>query len=285
MIHPLAEVSPSAKLGADVTIGPFAVVEDDVEIGDGCQILARSSIKSGTILGKGNIVGEGAVVGGMPQHLNQPENPGGVVIGSGNVIRENVTIHRAFIPDTATTIGNNCLLMVGSHVAHDCIVGNNVVLTNNALLGGHVIVGDRAYLGGGSAVHQHCHIGRVAMIGGLARLDQDVPPFVMVDGESNRIVGLNRVGLRRAGVSPQERSEIKDAYHLIFRTGLNYADLLEALDEQFQDGPAAEYAPFLRAATRGYIRERRDPPKSFRLVREDPATNDAVVVEHVKQAG
>lgn len=285
MIHPLAEVSPSAKLGTDVTIGPFAVVEDDVEIGDGCQILARSSIKCGTILGKGNIVGEGAVVGGMPQHLNQPENPGRVVIGSGNVIRENVTIHRAFIPDTATTIGNNCLLMVGSHVAHDCIVGNNVVLTNNALLGGHVIVGDRAYLGGGAAVHQHCHIGRVAMVGGLARLDQDVPPFVMVDGESNRIVGLNRVGLRRAGVSPQERSEIKDAYQLIFRTGLRFADLLEALDEQYQDGPAAEFAPFLRAATRGYIRERRDPPKSFRLVREDPATNDAVVVEAVKQAG
>lgn len=285
MIHPLAEVSPSAKLGADVTIGPFAVVEDDVEIGDGCQILARSSIKRGTTLGEGNIVGEGAVVGGLPQHLQQPEHPGRVVIGSRNIIRENVTIHRAFVTDTATTIGNECLLMVGSHVAHDCIVGNNVVLTNNSLLGGHVIVGDRAYLGGGAAVHQHCHIGRVAMVGGLARLDQDVPPFVMVDGETNRIVGLNRVGLRRAGVSPQQRSEIKDAYQLIFRTGLAFNDLLETLDEQFQDGPAAEYAPFLRAATRGYIRERRDPPKSFRLVREDPASEDAVVVEPVKQAG
>ncbi|WP_425400946.1 acyl-ACP--UDP-N-acetylglucosamine O-acyltransferase [Aeoliella sp.] len=285
LIHPLAEVSPSAKLGADITIGPFAVVEDDVEIGNGCQILARSSIKNGTTLGEGNIVGEGAVVGGLPQHLSQPEQPGRVVIGDRNVIRENVTIHRAFVSEAATTIGSECLLMVGSHVAHDCIIGNNVVLTNNALLGGHVIVGDRAYLGGGAAVHQHCHIGRVAMVGGLARLDQDVPPFVMVDGETNRIVGLNRVGLRRAGVTPQERSEIKDAYQLIFRTGLKFADLLDTLDEQYQEGPAAEFAPFLRAATRGYIRERRDPPKSFRLVREDPATADAVVVEPIKQAG
>jgi UDP-N-acetylglucosamine acyltransferase len=194
-------------------------------------------------------------------------------------------LHRAFVTETATTIGNDCLIMVGAHVAHDCIVGNNVVLTNNAMLGGHVTVGDRAYLGGGAAVHQHCNVGRVAMIGGLARLDQDVPPFVMVDGETNQVVGLNRVGLRRAGVTPNERSEIKDAYQLIYRGGLMFQELVEALDAQFTDGPAAEFAPFLRAATRGYIRERRDPPKSFRIVREDPATEGSLVSEPIKQVG
>jgi UDP-N-acetylglucosamine acyltransferase len=285
IIHPLAEVSPSAKLGNNVTIGPFAVVEDEVEIGDRCQLFARCTLKAGTKLGSDNIVGEGAVLGGMPQHLHQPDNPGGLVIGDRNVIRENATLHRAFVPDTATTIGNDCLIMVGAHIAHDCIVGNNVVLTNNAMLGGHVTVGDRAYLGGGAAVHQHCNVGRVVMIGGLARLDQDVPPFVLVDGETNRAVGLNRVGLRRAGVTPAERSEIKDAYQLIYRGGLRFDELIEALDEQFQTGPAAEFAPFLRAATRGYIRERRDPPKSFRIVREDPMSDGSLVSEAVKHAG
>lgn len=285
IIHPLAEVSPTAELGVDVTIGPFAVVEDDVVIGDRCHLSARSTLKSGTTLGTDNFVGEGAVLGGMPQHLHQPDLPGKLLIGNRNVIRENATLHRAFIPNTATTIGNDCLIMVGAHVAHDCIVGNSVVLTNNALLGGHVTVGDRAYLGGGVAVHQHCNVGRVVMIGGLARLDQDVPPFMMVDGESNQVVGLNRVGLRRTGATPHERSEIKDAYQLIYRGGLRFHDLLEALTAQFPNGPAAEFAPFLRTATRGYIRERRDPPKSFRIVREDPASAGDLVSEPVKQAG
>ena len=284
MIHPLAEVSPSAKLGVDVSIGPFAVVEGDVVIGDRCQLLPRCSIKRRTTLGAENVICEGAVLGGMPQHLQQSEQPGRLVVGDRNMIREYATLHRALVSDAVTTVGDDCLIMVAAHIAHDCIVGNNVVLTNNSMLGGHVTVGDRAYLGGGAAVHQHCNVGRVAMIGGLARLDQDVPPFVMVDGESNQIVGLNRVGLRRAGVSPQERSEIKEAYQLIYRGGLRFEGLLEALDAQFAGGPAAEFAPFLRAATRGYIRERRDPPKSFRLVREDPAAGE-LVSEPIKQAG
>jgi UDP-N-acetylglucosamine acyltransferase len=284
-IHPLAEVSPSAKLGADVTIGPFVVVEDDVELGDRCTLLARSTVKRGSKLGSDNLVCEGAVLGGLPQHLRQPENPGRLVVGDRNVFRENITVHRAFVPENSTIIGSDCLLMVGSHVAHDCIVGNNVILTNNVLLGGHVTVGDRACLGGGAAVHQHCNIGRVAMVGGLARLDQDVPPFMMVDGESNMIVGLNRVGLRRAGVTPDERNEIKQAYQFIFRSGMMYDELLETLEASFTEGPAAEFAPFLRAATRGFVRDRRDPPKTFRIVREDPMSDDILVVEPLKHAG
>ncbi|WP_442482135.1 acyl-ACP--UDP-N-acetylglucosamine O-acyltransferase [Aeoliella sp. SH292] len=284
-IHPLAEVSPSAKLGTDVNIGPFVVVEDGVEVGDRCTLLARSTVKRGTTLGSDNLVCEGAVLGGLPQHLRQPENPGRLVVGDRNVFRENITVHRAFVPESATIIGSDCLLMVGSHVAHDCIVGNNVILTNNVLLGGHVTVGDRACLGGGAAVHQHCNIGRVAMVGGLARLDQDVPPFMMVDGESNMIVGLNRVGLRRAGVTPDERNEIKQAYQFIFRSGMMYDELLETLEASFTEGPAAEFAPFLRAATRGFVRDRRDPPKTFRIVREDPMSDDILVVEPLKHAG
>ncbi len=283
-IHPLAEVSPSAKLGVDISIGPFTVVEAEVEVGDRCQLASRATIKAGTQLGSDNLVCEGAVLGGMPQHLRQPEFPGRLVIGDRNVIRENATLHRALATDSATTIGNDCLIMVGAHVAHDCILGSNVVLTNNAMLGGHVTVGDRAYLGGGAAVHQHCNVGRIAMVGGLARLDQDVPPFMMVDGESNQVVGLNRVGLRRGGVTPQERADLKEAYQLIYRSGLAFQELLEALNATYVDGPAAEFAPFLQAATRGYIRERRDPPKSFRIVREDPVS-ETLVSEPVKHVG
>lgn len=285
IIHPLAEVSPGASLGVDVVIGPFAVVEDDVTIGDRCQLFARSTVKSGTTLGDDNVVAEGAVLGGMPQHLHPPERPGRLVVGHRNVIRENATLHRALEEHAVTTVGDDCLLMVGSHVAHDCVLGNHVVLTNNAMLGGHVTVGDRAYLGGGAAVHQHCRIGRIAMVGGLARLDQDVPPFVMIDGESNLVVGLNRVGLRRAGIDTHQRGELKEAYRVIYRSGLAWEELLDSLESLFPRGPAAEFAPFLRDSTRGYVRERRYPPTAtIRLVREDPAS-EAAISEPVKQVG
>ena len=148
-IHPLAAVSPYALLGNNVKIGPFSVVEPGVEIGDNTTLASRVVVRTGTSLGRDNIVCEGAVLGGMPQHLHMPEFPGRVVIGDGNVIRENVTVHRAMEADKVTRIGNGCLLMVGAHVAHDCTLGNNVILTNNSMLGGHVTVGDRAYVSGG----------------------------------------------------------------------------------------------------------------------------------------
>ena len=183
---------------------------------------------------------EGAVLGGMPQHLHMPEFPGRLVIGDGNVIRENVTVHRAMDAEKATRIGSGCLLMVGAHVAHDCTLGDNVILTNNAMLGGHVIVGDRAYISGGVAVHQFCRVGRLAMVGGLARVRQDVPPFVTVDGGSTMIVGLNRVGLRRAGFTAEQMSELKEAYRLIYRSGLPWDEMLASLEAQFPLGPAAQ---------------------------------------------
>jgi len=286
IIHPLAEVSPDAQLGVDVEIGPFAVVEDNVVIGDRCRIMPRSSIKRGSTLGSDNIVGEGAVLGGLPQHLNQPEQPGRLVIGNRNVIRENSTLHLAYHTEAATTLGDDCLLMVGAHVAHDCTVGNHVVLTNNAMLGGHVTVGDRAYLGGGSAVHQNCRVGRLVMVGGLARLDQDVPPFMMVDGETNQVVGLNRVGLRRAGLTPQDRLELKDAYQVLYRAGLMWKDMLSELEHRFTDGVASEFATFLRDSARGYVRERRQPPKAtIRLIRENPDAAGELLSEPIKKAG
>ncbi len=286
-IHPLAAVSPYAILGNHVKIGPFTVVEPGVQIGEGTTLAARVVVRAGTTLGRNNVVCEGAVLGGMPQHLHTPEFPGRVVIGDGNMIRENVTVHRAMDADKITQIGNSCLLMVGSHVAHDCTVGNNVILTNNSMLGGHVRVADRAFLSGGVAVHQFCRIGRLTMVGGLARVTQDVPPFVMVDGGTTMVVGLNRVGLRRAGFSSQELADLKEAYRIIYRSGLAWKDVLATLQTKFTDGLASEFTTFFEGGgSRGYVQERRTPPgATVRIVRDDKKFSAPTVVETEKKAG
>ncbi|MEM9185834.1 MAG: acyl-ACP--UDP-N-acetylglucosamine O-acyltransferase [Planctomycetota bacterium] len=276
-IHPSAVVDPSARVSRGVAIGPFSLVEAGAQIGPGCKLASRVTVKAGVTLGADNLVEEGVVLGGMPQHLARPESPGPVIVGDRNVFRENVTVHRAMNDTGETRIGSDCLLMVASHVAHDCAIGDRVVLTNNVMLGGHVSVGSRAFLGGGSAVHQHCRVGRLAMIGGMARIAQDVPPFVMVDGGSGLIVGLNKVGIRRAGLKLQAVRELKAAYQIIYRSGLSLEERLEALDEQFTGSPAAEYAPFLRDGARGFIRERRTPPgATIRVLNDaDDTTREA----------
>jgi UDP-N-acetylglucosamine acyltransferase len=269
-IHPLAVVSPHAEIGKGVRIGPFCIVEAGVVLGDGCHLAGRVTVKSGTILGRDNLVLEGTVLGGMPQHIHMPECPGTVTIGDGNVFRENVTIHRAMQAGGATTLGNRCLLMVGAHVAHDCRVGDGVILTNNSMLGGHVTVDDKAYISGGVAVHQFCRIGRLAMVGGLARVRQDVPPFVMIDGGTTMVVGLNKVGLRRAGFTAKDFVQLKHAYRVVYRSGLSWEEMLDVLRMRFTTGPAAEFAPFFSVGNRGFVQERRTPPGAIvRLVRDD----------------
>ena len=259
-IHTQAIVSPQAQIGEGVTIGPFSIVESDVTIGDHCTLAARVVIKSGTTLGSHNQVYEGAVIGGPPQHTRMPEKLGRTEVGSHNTLRENVTIHCALHEGATTKVGDHNLLMVGAHVAHDCTVGSNVILANNALLGGFVTVQDRAFVSGAVAVHQFCRIGRLAMIGGCARIVQDVPPYVMVDGHSNLIVGLNLVGLRRNGYSADDVAQLKAAYRLIYRRGLRWNEVLETLQKEFPTGAAAEFHPFLSQGTRGFIQERRMPP-------------------------
>jgi UDP-N-acetylglucosamine acyltransferase len=289
-IHPLAAVSPYAVLGANVKIGPFSVVESGVEIGDNTQLASRVVVRTGTTLGRDNIVCEGSVLGGMPQHLHMPEFPGRVVIGDGNVIRENTTVHLAMDSEKVTRIGNGCLLMVGAHVAHDCTVGNNVILTNNSLLGGHVTVEDRAYVSGGVAVHQFCRIGRLAMVGGLARVTRDVPPYVMIDGGTTMVVGLNRVGLRRAGFTSQQLIDLKAAYRVVYRSGLAWEEMLDTLQLQFADGPAADFLTFFMGGnSRGYVQERRTPPGATVRIHSEQESSDAATttmyVEAEKKAG
>jgi UDP-N-acetylglucosamine acyltransferase len=267
-IHPTAIVSKLAQIAPDAQIGPFCIIEPDSTIGAGCILHGRVTIKEGTTLGTNNLVFEGAVLGGLPQHVHIPEKPGRVIIGSGNVIRENVTVHRALTSDHTTAIGDNCLFMVGTHVAHDCHVGNNVIMTNNAMIAGHVVVGERAYLSGAAGVHQFCRIGAFAMVGGQAHMVQDVPPYVTVDGLSSLIVGLNKIGLRRAGFDQAAIQELMAAYRVIYRSGLRWVEVLEQLRTRFPVGPAALFYEFLSTTARGIASERRAPPGATIKLRE-----------------
>jgi UDP-N-acetylglucosamine acyltransferase len=272
-IHPTAVVDPRAQLGRDVVIGPFCVVEAGAIIGDGCKLEARAVVKSRSTLGDDNEIGEGTVIGGKAQHV-QVHDPGGTVtLGNHNRIRENVTIHRGWANEATTIIGDHNLLMVGSHVGHDCRVGNHCILVNHVLLGGHVEVEDRAYVGGASAVHQFCRIGRLAMVGGLARVVQDVPPFVMVEGGLTQIVGLNKVGLRRNGYTHEQITQLKAAYRVIYREGRRWNEVLSILKADFSTGPAAAFFDFLKSGKRGFIQERRISRKAtLRIV--DPAQEE-----------
>ena len=274
--HPSALVSPLARIGHEVQIGPFCVVEAGARIGDGCKLESHVVIKQGTTLGRNNYVAEGAVLGGMPQHVNVPDAPGGLLVGSGNTIRENVTIHRALEEEDSTIVGDNNLLMVNVHVAHDCRVGNHTIFANNAMIAGHVAVGDRAYLSGAVAVHQFCRIGPLAMVGGQAHVTKDVPPFVTVDGLSSFVVGLNQIGLRRAGFSLEDVRRLKEAYRVIYRSRLTWNEILGRLQKEFSQGPPARFYQFLSTTTRGIISERRLPPGATIKLRQDPGQDAPV---------
>ena len=259
-IHPLAVVSPDARLGVGVKIAAFASIEADVELGDFCSVAAGAIVKSGVTAGCHNEFAEHAVIGGAPQHTARPAETGRVVIGDHNVFREYVTIHRAMKPGTATVVGSHNYVMAGAHFGHDVTVGSNCIFANNGLLGGHVTVEDRAFVSGAVAVHQFCRIGRLAMVGGHARVVQDVPPFMLIDGHSGCVCGLNVVGLRRAGHSATDIAELKDAYRAIYRRGLPWKQVLETLRTEFGNGPVAHLRDFLCGGTRGFTQERRAPP-------------------------
>lgn len=268
-IHPLAVVDPTASIGRDVVIGPFSIIEHDVTIGDGCILESHVIIKQGSVLGPENHVFEGAVIGGLPQHLRMPERVGSVKIGAQNTIREHATIHRALDASHATTVGDHNLLMVGVHIAHDCTVGSNTIFANNAMLAGHVLVEDRAYVSGNVAVHQFCRVGSMAMVGGLARVVKDVPPYVTIDGGSGYVVGLNTIGLRRNGFNNETLGQLKAAYRLIYRSGLKWQEISERLKTEFSEGPAAHFAEFFAGSTRGIVAERRVPPAATLKLHDD----------------
>jgi len=217
-IHSTALVDESAQIGAGVEIGPFCVVEAGALIGDRCKIFSHAYVGPNSVLEPGVEIHMHAVIGHEPQDLAWAREPSSCVIGENSVLREYTTVHRASRPGGVTRIGSGCLLMVGSHVAHDCEVGDGVIMANHCSLAGHVSVGDGAFLSANSLVHQFCRIGRLVMLGGAAVAVQDIPPFMLSTGDRAVVRGVNVIGLRRAGISADVRRSIQDAHRLMYRS-------------------------------------------------------------------
>ena len=251
-IHPSAVVSPRARLGKGVVIGPFAVVEDDVAIGEACEIRAHAVIKRFTELGSHNTVHEGAVLGGEPQDVAFKGEDSRLVIGDRNLIREGVTIHRSTKPGGATVVGSDCFLMAYAHVAHDNRLGDRVIVANNVMLAGHVEIAERAFLGGGVGVHQFCRVGRHAFIGAHSVVVKDALPFARTVGNHARCYGQNTIGLRRRGFSDDEVRRISKAFRLLLAAKLNTTQALEVIKRELSGRPEIDYlVEFIETSERG----------------------------------
>jgi UDP-N-acetylglucosamine acyltransferase len=252
-----AIVSSKATIGANVAVGPFSIVEDDVVIGEGTWIGPHVHVASGTRLGRNCKVFSGAVVGGPPQDLKYNGEPTLLEVGDNTVIRECVTLNRATVETGKTTIGSNCLFMAYSHVAHDCRVGNNVILANSAPLGGHVHVGDFVIIGGLTPIHQFVHIGDHAMIGGGFRVVKDVPPYILCGQEPLCFEGLNIIGLKRRGFTPKAIGLLDKTYRLIFRSNLNVSQAVVRVKEEVEIVPEVKKVlDFIASSKRGILSSR-----------------------------
>jgi UDP-N-acetylglucosamine acyltransferase len=247
-IHPTAIIHPDARIAGDVEIGPYVCIEGPAEIGSGCVLHAHAILTGRVRLGNDNRIGYGAILGAPSQHLCfPPDHPGEVVIGNSNTIRELCTIHRSTLEGCATRVGNENYLMAGTHLAHDVQVADHVTIANNTLLGGHVQVASRVFIGGACVFHQHIRIGRLAIAQGASAFSKDIPPFTLA-AERNTVAGLNSVGLRRANLDAGRRQEIKNAFKLLYKSGLNTAQALAASEELDWGPDAREFFDFVRAA-------------------------------------
>lgn len=257
MIHATAIVSPEAKLGANVRVGPYCVIGAGVEIGDDCVLHSHVVIEGITKIGKGNEFFPFALIGGKTQDLKYNGEPTYLEIGDHNVFRENCTIHRGTFANLPTRIGSHNLFLCYSHVAHDCQLGNHIILSNNGSLAGHIIVEDHAIVSGLAAVHQFCRIGAHSIIGGCSKVTQDVPPFMIVDGNPASTRGLNLVGLQRRGFTADDIRQLKVGYKKIFlKKDANLANSLASLKEhEAATTPhVAHLVSFIEGSTRGVTR-------------------------------
>jgi UDP-N-acetylglucosamine acyltransferase len=258
-IHPTAIISKGAELADDVEIGAYAIVGEGVRLGAGCVIQANAILEGRTIIGAQNFIGYGAVIGATPQDFAFRETVTSEVrIGDQNTFREYVTIHRGTKEGSATVVGNNCYLMVGTHLGHNVKLGDQVVIANNCLLAGYVEIGDGAVLGGGTVFHQFLRIGRLAMVRGGTRFGKDIPPYVSADGE-NLLSGVNAIGLRRAGFPPEVRMEIKRAFKLVYWSGINVSQALERAKAQAWSPEVLHFFDFIASSRRGVCAANRVP--------------------------
>lgn len=256
VIHPTAIVHSQAKVDPTVEVGPYAVIDAGVEIGPGCIIGPHVYLTGMTKIGARNHFFAGCVIGEAPQDLKYRGEPTGLRIGEGNVFREHVTVHRSNKLEGWTVIGSGNLLMAGCHVGHNVEVGSRAIIANGALFGGHASVADQAFISGNCLVHQFVRVGTLALMQGGSAISKDLPPYTISRG-CNHICGLNTVGLRRAGLSAEERLELKQVYRQLFRSGKNLKAAVMEAKGQFRTGPATTLIEFVGASKRGVCGEDR----------------------------
>jgi UDP-N-acetylglucosamine acyltransferase len=248
-IHPTALIDKRAEIDPSVEIGAYVIVDGPVRIGPQTRVYAHAYLTGATQIGAGCQIHPFAVIGHVPQDIGYGGTETYCTIGDGTIIREGVTIHRGTEEGSTTIVGKHCFLMAHSHVAHNCVVGDNVVLANAVLLGGHVHVGVGSFLGGSANAHQFVRIGERVMAQGLAKMSMDVPPYFMV-ADLNRCVGVNIVGMRRTGLSSAERTEIRDAYRLLYRSGMTFRKAVDQLATIVKTEPGRRLVAFLQSESR-----------------------------------
>lgn len=254
-IHSTSVISPDAKIGRDVSIGPFTCIYGNVEIGDGCRIMNNVTIMPGARIGERVRIFPGAVVGAIPQDLKFKGEDTLAIVGNDTTIRECVTINRGTASKGKTVVGDGCLLMAYVHVAHDCRIGNGVIVSNAVQFGGEVVVDDHAVIGGGSLIHQFCHLGRYIMLQGGALVNKDIPPYVKAAREPISFVGLNSIGLNRHGFSREDIQTITDVYKVLYLSDLNVTNAVKLILKTLPDSPYRdEIVAFVENSERGVIR-------------------------------
>jgi UDP-N-acetylglucosamine acyltransferase len=255
-IHPTAIVDPKAEIDTNVEIGPFCIIRAGVEIKKGSRLLSNVVVEGTTEIGENCTIYPFTSIGFPPQDLKYRGEETRLVIGRGTIIREYASIHRASVGgDGATIIGENSFLMAYVHVAHDCVIGSNVIMTNAATLAGHVVIEDFAYIGGLVAVHQFTRIGCYAMVGGFSGIGQDIPPYMIASGARAKLFGPNTIGLQRRGFSDKTINEIKKAYKILFREKRTLKDALRKVQEEYPFSPEVKHlVEFIEKNKRGICR-------------------------------
>jgi len=254
-IHPTAIVDPTAQIGEDCQIGPYCVIGANVELGPECWLQHHVSLSGPSRIGRGNRFFAFSSIGQQTQDLKYTEEPTYLSVGDKNTFREFVTVHRGTSPGSITRIGNGGNFLAYSHIAHDCIVGNNVIFSNNGTLAGHVEVGDHAVIGGLTAIHQFCRIGSFALTGGCSKIVQDVPPFMIADGNPAKVRSYNKVALERNGFPEETHRAIKEAYRLIYRSALNLQQAVEQIRSDLPETPElTQLVAFVTSSPRGIIK-------------------------------
>lgn len=248
-VHSTAIIHPKAELAAGVEVGPFCVIDADVRVSAGCRLFQGVYLTGWTEIGENCTLHPGVIVGHEPQDTKYHGERSYCRVGAGTILREYVTIHRGTIPESETTVGEGCFLLAGSHVAHNCSLGKQVTLINNVLLAGHVEVGDRVTVGGGAAIHQFVRIGELAMIAGQAHVRMDIAPFALVDVHG-KIAGLNRIGLRRAGIPHDEITELREAYRRLFGSGIPFREAVAQVCATAKTPSGKRLANFLQSVSK-----------------------------------